>query len=40
MPAPLFLLIYFAFVTTVIGHPQEATALIAAMLILKILRHL
>lgn len=40
MPAPLFLLVYFAFVTTAISHPQEVATLLAGMLILKILRHL
>ena len=39
MPAPLFLLVYFTTVTTVLNYPREAVTLLAAMLILKLLRH-
>lgn len=38
MPAPLFLLVYFTFVTTALSHPQEVATLLAGWLLLKLLR--
>ena len=38
MQAPLFLLVYFTLLTTVVNHPQEFVTLIAGWLILKLLR--
>ena len=38
MPAPLFLLVYFAFVTTAFSHPQEVATLLASWLLFKLLR--
>ena len=39
MQAPLFLLVYFAFLSTAINHPQEVATLIVALLFIKLLRH-
>lgn len=36
MPAPLFLLVYFTFVTTALSHPQEVAMLLAVALIIKL----
>ena len=38
MPAPLFLLVYFSFLTTAIGHPKEMSLAVAAVALVKILR--
>ena len=39
MPAPLFLLVYFAFLTTAVNHPQEVATLVTGWLLVKLLRH-
>ena len=39
MSAPLFLLVYFTFVTTALSHPQEVATRLAGLLVLKLLRH-
>lgn len=39
MPAPLFLLVYFVFLTTALSHPQEVATCFAALMALKLLRH-
>ena len=39
MQAPLFLLVYFMLLTTVVNHPQEVATLIAGLLLVKLLRH-
>ena len=38
MPAPLFLLVYFAIVATTLSYPQESATLLVAFTILKLLR--
>jgi hypothetical protein len=39
MPAPLFLLIYSALLTTTFSYPHEVAASLACLLVLKLLRH-
>ena len=39
MPAPLFLLVYFSFLTTAIGNPKEMAAVLAAVIMAKLLRN-
>lgn len=39
MAPPLFLLVYFTFVTATLSHPQEVVTLLVGLLVLKLLRH-
>ena len=38
MPAPLFLLVYFSFLTTAIGNPREVGLILAGLVVAKLIR--